>query len=157
MNHNEALCYTISKKIASEPLFSDLYAEQPFYAVTMLEKLKEFLEMDFYDVVERQLLLHSILTTQTNIQLIREIIDFCNNCSKCEDYHKVIMEWTYRNSEMITFTYLNELDAKELVFDKCSMREESLIAKTKTTASKEFLDALKLFNFNSSENNSKDE
>jgi hypothetical protein len=151
LSHNQFTIYTIAKRIASEPTFSLLYEDYPFQASIMLDMFKSFLTMSEVTKQERQLLLVSALHTQKNLNLVRDIVDFCKNCEMSEDYQRVVMEWTYNHSEKLTKLYLDSLDASELSCNKNEISEESLLVKTKSMTSDNFLSSLNIFNFNSSE------
>lgn len=146
LDNNSVVCYTIARKLAGEPAFSALYEEQPFHASLLLEKFKEFLDSDKFVAVERQLILYTTLTVQPNKELVRELINFCNECKNKDDYRRVVMEWTFHHSERITNEILSALDADELSYDKSSMHHSSLLARTKSVTSNEIFNILNNIN-----------
>lgn len=111
---------TTSQQVTNAEFFNSLSDSCPMLAKLMLDKFKKFLTDSFFTDLERQTMLMKFFEDQTNIDLIKEIITFLENSEFKEDYIKIIMEWTYHNSENIIKQNLAKVDGSGL----CQKKEK---------------------------------
>lgn len=100
--------------VNNKELIEDLLIKEPLLAKIMFDKFKEYLNDDFFLDIERQTLLMQFLEHYDNLEIIRDILKFTQDCELAEDYTRIIFEWNYRASDFIRKSNLRKYDGFKL-------------------------------------------
>ena len=115
MNEREKLIEMItSQQVVNAELYNPLCQNAPLLSKMMLDKFKAFLNDNYFTDIERQTMLMTFFEKQTNLEIIREILKYIQTCDLKDDYTKIIMEWSYHNSEDIVKQNLAKVDGSKL-------------------------------------------
>ena len=88
-------------QVTDANLYNSVKQENPLLAKLMMDKLKLFLDNDYFATLERQTVLMKFLQEHTDNETINDVLTFLDNSELKQDYSAIIMEWTYHNSENI--------------------------------------------------------
>ena len=115
MNEREKLVELVtSQQVVNAEFYNALRQSTPLLSKLMMDKFKNFLNDQYFTDIERQTMLMKFLETQTDIDVIKEILSHTQNCECKDDYIKIIMEWTFHNSENIVKQNLAKVDGSML-------------------------------------------
>lgn len=115
MDEREKLIELVtSQQVTNAEFFNALRNSTPLLAELMMDKFKAFLDDSYFTDIERQTTLMKFFEEQTDIDTVKEILTFLENCGCKEDYTKIIMEWTYHNSDEIVKQNLAKVDGVSL-------------------------------------------
>ena len=109
---------TTSNQVVNADFFNEVCHASPFVASMMFEKFKEFLDDDYFTDIERQALLLKFFEGQDNLELVREVLNCCNNSRLKKDYLRIIFEWTYRVSDDLLENTLSKYDSIDFLYTK---------------------------------------
>lgn len=101
-------------QVAMAKLYYTIMEENPLLAKLMMDKLKSFLNNDYFATMERQTILMRFLEEHTNMDVINEVLQFIDKCELKQDYYTIITEWTFHNSENIIQHNLAKYDGSLL-------------------------------------------
>lgn len=107
-----------SQQIINAEFCNNLHKQNPLLFNLMWEKFKAFLTDSYFTDFERQTVLIKFFQEQTDIDLAKEIISHIENSEQKDDYTKVILEWSYHNSELIKQKNLAKVDGVGLCGSK---------------------------------------
>lgn len=117
MERNSATRLNTAFKILEQETFNNLCQNEPFVAQLMINKFKEFLDDDYFDDIERQIILLKFLECCYPLEIITDVLDFIqNDCALKEDYSKVILEWNLQYDDYIKSNILQKYDGEELTY-----------------------------------------
>lgn len=102
--------FVISQQLTDPETYKSVKEGSPMLARMMLEKFKNFLLDSYFTSFERQTVLLKFFEEQDDMSVIKEILDCIQNSDMKDDYTKIIMEWTYNNSENIISSNLAKFD-----------------------------------------------
>lgn len=108
---------TTAQQVINAEFYNALKRDYPMLAQLMWEKFKNFLNDSYFTDIERQTILMKFFEEQKDLDLIQDIIKFAKECDLKDDYTKIIMEWTYNNSDIIIREALKSVDGLGF-FDK---------------------------------------
>ena len=115
MNEREKLVELVtSQQVVNAEFYNALRQSTPLLSKLMMDKFKNFLNDQYFTDIERQTMLMKFLESQTDIDVIKEILIHTEKCDCKDDYTKIIMEWTYHNSENIVKQNLAKVDGSML-------------------------------------------
>lgn len=118
MDRETAVKLNVVEKVTDKQCFEELYYSEPFAAKLLLETFKEFLDDDYFERIERQLVLFKFLKNYYPLELRTEIIDFVSQCYLRDDYIRIINEWNLQASEFIKQSHLFKYDAQDFTLNK---------------------------------------
>jgi len=107
-----------STQVANAELFTGIRKESPMLAKFMLDKFKQFLGDTNLTSMERQTILMKFFEEHKDYELLSEIIQHIDTLECKGDYTKIIMEWTFHNSENIVKSNLAKVDGAMLALTK---------------------------------------
>ena len=107
-----------STQVADSKLFNGIRKESPLLARFMLDKFKQFLGDCNLTSMERQTILMKFFEEHKDYELLSEIIQHIDTLECKDDYTKIIMEWTFHNSENIVKSNLAKCDGAMLALRK---------------------------------------
>ena len=115
MNEREKLVELVtSQQVVNAEFYNALRQSTPLLSKLMMDKFKNFLNDQYFTDIERQTMLMKFLETQNDIDVIKDILSHIQNCECKDDYTKIIMEWTFHNSENIVKQNLAKVDGSML-------------------------------------------
>lgn len=120
-------------QVVNADLYYTILQENAFLAKLMLDKLKCFLNNDYFATMERQTVLMKFLEEHTRIDVIQDVLQFINNCNLKNDYIAIIMEWTFHNSEKIKNHLLAKYDGSLLSLSKTTPKPEFQVKQNNAT------------------------
>jgi hypothetical protein len=94
--------------------FGVLWQESPVLAKLMLNKFKEFLSDNYFSDIERQTFLLKFLNGSHKLDIIREILAHVKDSPCADDYVRIVMDWTFNNSERLVKDTLKGYDGENL-------------------------------------------
>ena len=100
--------------VNNKDLIEDLLIKEPLLAKIMFDKFKEYLNDDFFLDIERQTLFMQFLEHYDNLEIIRDVVKFVQDCNLSEDYTRIIFEWNYKASDFIRKSNLRRYDGFKL-------------------------------------------
>lgn len=107
-----------SQQVTDAAFFNELRKTTPLLAELMLDKFKSFLSDPYFTDIERQTTLMKYLEEQTDVDLNKDILKHIENSPCKDDYTKIIMEWTFHNSDNIINSNLAKFDGVGLLDKK---------------------------------------
>jgi hypothetical protein len=114
-NEREKLIELVtSQQVVNAEFYNALRESTPMLSKLMLEKFKNFLNDEYFTDLERQTMLMKFLESQDDIDVVKEILSHTEKCDCKDDYTKIIMEWTFHNSEDIVKQNLAKVDGAML-------------------------------------------
>ena len=116
MSRDSLIRLSITSQVIDKELFETIYKDEPLMATLMLEKFKQYLNDPYYTDIERQTILIKFLRNEYLLDIVSPVIEFLQECDLKDDYTKIIMEWTLRNSEVIKYQNLEKYDGTELCY-----------------------------------------
>ena len=117
MERSSATRLNTAFKILEQDTFYNICENEPFVAQLMLDKFKEFLNDDYFDDIERQIILLKFLQCCYPIEFITDVLDFIQkDCILKDDYNKVILEWNLEYNDYIKNSILQKYDGEELAY-----------------------------------------
>lgn len=99
-----------TQQIINAEFCNNLQEKNPMLFNLMWKQFKDYLVDDYFTDFERQTVLIKFFQEQTNIDLAKEIITHIENSDKKDVYSKVILEWSFQNSELIKQKNLAKFD-----------------------------------------------
>ena len=102
--------FLISQQVVNAEFYNTVCQQTPLLSKLMMDKFKTFLDDTYFTDLERQTMLMQFFEKHTNIDIIKEIVDYVQNCECKDDYTKVVLEWSYHNSEKIVKLNLAKVD-----------------------------------------------
>ena len=102
--------FLISQQVVNAEFYNTVCQQVPLLSKFMMDKFKSFLSDTYFTDLERQTMLMQFFEKQTNIDIIKEIVDYVQGCECKDDYTKVVLEWSYHNSEKIIKSNLAKVD-----------------------------------------------
>jgi len=103
-----------SQQVVNAEFYNSLRVHTPLLSKLMMDKFKHFLNDEYWTDLERQTMLMKFLEDQSDIEVIKEILEYTQGCDRKDDYTKIIMEWTFHNSEKIIKSNLAKVDGSAL-------------------------------------------
>lgn len=110
-----------SQQVVNAELYNSVKQQTPLLSKLMLDKFKNFLNDKYFTDIERQTMLMTFFEEHTDIDLVQDILKYVEDCECKDDYTKIIMEWTYHNSEDIVKKNLAKVDGASL----CDVKKKS--------------------------------
>ena len=107
-----------SQQVVNAEFYNSLCQQNPMLSKLMWDKFKTFLDDDYFTDLERQTMLIKFFEEQTDLNLTEEILSHVQNCECKEDYTKIILEWSFHNSENIKQSNLAKVDGAALCSSK---------------------------------------
>ena len=126
-------------QVTDANLYNSVKQENPLLAKLMMDKLKLFLDNDYFATVERQTVLMKFLQEHTDNETINDVLTFLDNSELKQDYSAIIMEWTYHNSENIVEQTLAKYDGSLLSKSKLTELPQF---KPQNTGTNDFVQAI---------------
>ena len=105
-------------QVADAKLFYAVQQENALLAKLMMDKLKAFLNNDYFATIERQTVLMRFLEEHDNWEVIQDLLNNIKQCDLKDDYTTIIMEWTFHNNEKIKTYELAKYDGCVLSLSK---------------------------------------
>lgn len=121
-----------STQVADSKLFNGIRKESPMLASFMLDKFKQFLGDVNLTSMERQTILMKFFEEHKDYELLSEIIQHIDTLECKDDYIKIIMEWTFHNSENIVKCNLAKCDGAMLALSKDDKEPKKISNKKQT-------------------------
>lgn len=109
---------TTVEQVVNAPFYNALRENYSMLAGLMWNKFKEYLVNDYFTDIERQTILMKFFEEQKDRTLIKEIIEYLNDCEFKDDYTKIIMEYIFHNSDDIVKDCLQQVDGAGFVDKK---------------------------------------
>lgn len=103
-----------SQQVTNAEFFNAVKESTPLLAELMMDKFKSFLNDPYFTDLERQTTLMKYFEEQKDTESIKDILSFLEESPCKDDYTKIIMEWTYHNSEDIVKRNLARFDGAGL-------------------------------------------
>ena len=101
-------------QVSDAKLFYAVQQENALLAKLMMDKLKAFLNNDYFATIERQTVLMRFLEEHDNWEVIQDLLNNIKQCDLKDDYTTIIMEWTFHNNERIKTYELAKYDGSVL-------------------------------------------
>lgn len=105
-------------QVADAKLFYSVRKENALLAKLMMDKLKAFLDNDYFATIERQTILMRFLEEHDDWEVIQDLLKHLQKSELKDDYTTIIMEWTYHNNETIKTYELAKYDGSILSMSK---------------------------------------